>query len=51
MFTNSSNNKILRDVIRSEYNDNIYYGKVGIVTTACVAYNTLKAYKIQNGLD
>ena len=44
------NNKILRDVIRYEYNDNIYYGKVGIVTTACVAYNTLKAYKLQNGL-
>ena len=45
------NNKILRDVIRYEYNDNIYYGKVGIVTTACVAYNTLKAYKMQYGLD
>ena len=45
------NNKILRDVIRYGYNDNIYYGKVGTVTTACVAYNTLKAYKMQNGLD
>ena len=45
------NNKILRDVIRYEYDDNIYYGKVGTVTTACVAYNTLKAYKLQNGLD
>lgn len=44
------NNKLLRDVIRYEYNDNIYYGKVGVVTTACVAYNTLKAYKLQNGL-
>ena len=43
------NNKLLRDVIRYEYNDNIYYGKVGTVTTACVAYNTLKAYKLQNG--
>ena len=45
------NNKLLRDVIRYEYNDNIYYGKVGTVTCACVAYNTLKAYKLQNGLD
>ena len=45
------NNKLLRDVIRYEYNDNIYYGKVGTVTTACVAYNTLKAYKLQNGID
>lgn len=45
------NNKLLRDVIRYEYNDNIYYGAVGTVTTACVAYNTLKAYKLQNGLD
>ena len=44
------NNKILRDVIRYEYNDNIYYGKVGVVTCACVTYNTLKAYKLQNGL-
>ena len=45
------NNKILRDVIRYEYNDNIYYGAVGTVTCACVAYNTLKAYKIQNGIN
>ena len=45
------NNKLLRDVIRYEYNDNIYYGAVGIVTCACVAYNTLKAYKLQNGID
>ena len=43
------NNKLLRDVIRSEYSDNIYYGAVGTVTCACVAYNTLKAYKLQNG--
>ena len=43
------NNKILRDIIRYEYNDNIYYGAVGVVTCACVAYNTLKAYKLQNG--
>ena len=45
------NNKLLRDVIRYEYNDNIYYGAVGTVTCACVAYNTLKAYKLQNGID
>ena len=45
------NNKLLRDVIRYEYNDNIYYGAVGVVTCACVAYNTLKAYKLQNGID
>ena len=44
------NNKLLRDVIRYEYSDNIYYGSVGVVTCACVAYNTLKAYKLQNGL-
>ena len=45
------NGKLLRDVIRKYHEDNIYYGKVGTVTTACVAYNTLKAYKLQNGLD
>ena len=44
------NNKLLRDVIRYEYSDNIYYGSVGVVTCASVAYNTLKAYKLQNGL-
>ena len=42
--------KLLRDVIRKYHEDNIYYGAVGTVTTACVAYNTLKAYKLQNGL-
>ena len=42
------NNKLLRDVIRSEYGSSKYYGKVGTVTCACVAYNTLKAYKFQN---
>ena len=45
------NGKLLRDVIRKYHEDNIYYGAVGTVTTACVAYNTLKAYKMQNGLD
>ena len=45
------NGKLLRDVIRKYHEDNIYYGAVGTVTTACVAYNTLKAYKLQNGLD
>ena len=45
------NGKLLRDVIRKYHEDNIYYGKVGIVTCACVAYNTLKAYKLQNGID
>ena len=52
--TRGYNNKLLRDVIRFEYgfeNKNTYYGAVGTVTTACVAYNTLKAYKMQNGLD
>ena len=44
------NGKLLRDVIRKYHEDNTYYGAVGIVTTACVAYNTLKAYKLQNGL-
>ena len=38
-------------VIRKYHEDNTYYGAVGTVTTACVAYNTLKAYKLQNGLD
>ena len=45
------NGKLLRDVIRKYHEDNTYYGAVGTVTTACVAYNTLKAYKMQNGLD
>ena len=52
--TRGYNNKLLRDVIRFECgfeNKNTYYGAVGTVTTACVAYNTLKAYKMQNGLD
>ena len=45
------NGKLLRDVIRKYHEDNTYYGAVGTVTTACVAYNTLKAYKMQKGLD
>lgn len=45
------NGKLLRDVIRKYHEDNTYYGAVGTVTTACVAYNTLKAYKMQNRLD
>ena len=44
------NNKLLRDVVRYEDNWNTYYGKVGICTTAIVASNTLKAYKLQNGI-
>ena len=51
--TRGYNNKLLRDVIRCECglgHKNTYYGAVGTVTTACVAYNTLKAYKLQNGL-
>ena len=43
------NGKLLRDVIRKYHEDNTYYGAVGVVTCACVAYNTLKAYKLQNG--
>ena len=52
--TRGYNNKLLRDVIRCECgfgHKNTYYGAVGVVTCACVAYNTLKAYKMQNGLD
>ena len=52
--TRGYDNKLLRDVIRCECcfgHKNTYYGAVGTVTTACVAYNTLKAYKLQNGLD
>lgn len=54
--TRDENNKLLRDVIRfngecDSFDRNIYYGAVGIVTTACVAYNVLKAYKIQNVID
>ena len=52
--TRGYDNKLLRDVIRCECcfgHKNTYYGAVGTVTTACVAYNTLKAYKMQNGLD
>ena len=45
------NGKLLRDVIRKYHKDNTYYGAVGTVTTACVAYNTLKSYKLQNGID
>ena len=45
------NGKLLRDVIRKYHEDNIYYGAVGVVTCACVAYNTLKAYKLQNGVE
>ena len=45
------NGKLLRDVIRKYHESNTYYGAVGTVTCACVAYNTLKAYKIQNGID
>ena len=44
------NGKLLRDVIRKYHEDNIYYEKVGIVTCACVSYNTLKAWKLQNNL-
>ena len=44
------NGKLLRDVIRKYHEDNTYYGAVGTITTACVAYNILKAYKLQNGL-
>ena len=45
------NGKLLRDVVRKYHEDNTYYGKVGVVTCACVVYNTLKAYKLQNGID
>ena len=45
------NGKLLRDIIRKYHEDNTYYGAVGTVTTACVAYNTLKAYKLQNGIN
>lgn len=45
------NGKLLRDVIRKYHEDNVYYGAVGTITCACVAYNILKAYKMQNGLD
>ena len=51
--TRDNNGKLLRDVIRFEgecepHLRNEYYGAVGIVTTACVAHNVLKAYKLQN---
>ena len=54
--TRDENNKLLRDVIRfngecDSFDRNIYYGAVGIVTTACVAHNVLKAYKLQNVID
>ena len=51
--TRDNDGKLLRDVIRFEgecepHLRNEYYGAVGIVTTACVAHNVLKAYKLQN---
>ena len=50
------NGKLLRDVIRfngecESYLLSEYYGAVGTVTTACVAHNVLKAYKLQNVID
>ena len=44
------NGKLLRDVIRKYHEDNTYYGAVGTITCASICYNTLKAYKIQNGI-
>ena len=54
--TRDENGKLLRDVIRfngecEPFERNVYYGAVGIVTTACVAHNVLKAYKLQNVID
>ena len=54
--TRDENGKLLRDVIRFEgecesYLRNEYYASTGIVTTACVAHNVLKAYKLQNVID
>ena len=54
--TRDKNGKLLRDVIRfngecESYLLNEYYGAVGIVTTACVAHNVLKAYKLQNVIE
>ena len=51
--TRDKNGKLLRDIIRFEgecepYLRNELYSAVGIVTTACVAHNVLKAYKLQN---
>ena len=51
--TRDKNGKLLRDVIRfngecESYLLNEYYASVGSVTTACVAHNVLKAYKLQN---
>ena len=51
--TRDEDGKLLRDVIRfngecEPYLLSEYYGAVGIVTTACVAHNILKAYKLQN---
>lgn len=50
--TRGNDGKLLRDVIRFEgecepHLRNEYYASVGSVTTACVAYNVLKAYKLQ----
>ena len=51
--TRDSDGKLLRDVIRFEgecepYLRNEYYASVGSVTCSCVAYNVLKAWKLQN---
>ena len=45
------NGKLLRDVQLGDFSlGNTYYEKVGTVTTACVALNVLKSWKLQNGL-
>ena len=54
--TRGNDGKLLRDVIRFEgecepYLRNELYSAVGIVTTACVAHNVLKAYKLHNVID
>ena len=54
--TRDENGKLLRDVIRFEgecesYLRNEYYASTGIVTTACVAHNVLKAHKLQNVIE
>lgn len=52
--TRDENNKILRDVIRCDCgfgHKNNHYERVGIVTTACVCYNVLKAYKLQHCIE
>ena len=54
--TRDENGKLLRDVVRFEgecepHLRNEYYASVGSVTCSCVAYNVLKAWKLQNGVD